>query len=361
MTKLDAKHMAKPERDEQAGDAGYECQQVILAADAAHAFKKFASIKDPDAVEKHDQPGETDRAYDLRLRCERADGESDEQYGADTERKGANPDLADQIANADGKKNRENWLCAEDLADGVQHEVLSRSCSRRSICDDAVSGRCSPPHGIVRSRGWRVRSVGAAVSEVLVFQIHRLPLECTKLMKRLHFDPLDVFHRRHESCDALDIRGVIGGARHQREPHPHRLAERSQPFGKAQGRSQLSTRHLAIGFRIRALDVEQHEVDAGQVSVIGAVTEKSRCFNCGVQAHTLGRGKYSSREAKLHHRLAARDGQAAIERTQRGRKALQAIDDVLRRNVGSVLQMPGVWIVAVGAAQQAARYEQDHP
>jgi hypothetical protein len=49
----------------------------------------------------------------LRLRRERADGEPDEQDGANTERKGANPDLADQIADADGKKNRENWLGAE--------------------------------------------------------------------------------------------------------------------------------------------------------------------------------------------------------------------------------------------------------
>ena len=154
VTNLDAEYMAKPERDKQAGDAGDERQQIILAADAAHSFEKFASIKNPDAVEKHDQPGETDRAGDLRLRRERADGQPDEQHGADTERKAADLDLADQIADADGKKDRENGLAAEDLADGVQHEVLSGSYSRRSIGDDAVSGRCSPRHGIVRSRGW---------------------------------------------------------------------------------------------------------------------------------------------------------------------------------------------------------------
>src|SRR5580704_2910138 len=45
---------------------------------------------------------------------------------------------------------------------------------------------------------------------VLVFQIHRLPLERTELMKRLHFDPLDVLHRRHEARDAFDIRRVVG-------------------------------------------------------------------------------------------------------------------------------------------------------
>ena len=34
---------------------------------------------------------------------------------------------------------------------------------------------------------------------------------------------------------------------------------------------------------------------------------------------------------------------------------------LLRGNVGPVLQMPGIGIVAVGAAKQATRHEQHHP
>src|ERR1700761_8001991 len=50
-----------------------------------------------------------------------------------------------------------------------------------------------------------------------VFKTYRLPLERTHLMERLHFDPLDVLHRRDKSRYAVDIRGIIGFARDQRE------------------------------------------------------------------------------------------------------------------------------------------------
>ena len=46
---------------------------------------------------------------------------------------------------------------------------------------------------------------------------------------------------------------------------------------------------------------------------------------------------------------------------QRRRKLAEPIDHLLRRDVGAVLQMPGIGIVAVGAAQQAARQEQHDP
>ena len=41
-----------------------------------------------------------------------------------------------------------------------------------------------------------------------------------------------------------------------------------------------------------------------------------------------------------------------------GAKLAEAVDHLLRGNVGPVLQMPGIGVVAVGAAQQAARHEQ---
>src|SRR5438552_3121963 len=42
----------------------------------------------------------------------------------------------------------------------------------------------------------------------LVFEVHRLPLECSHLVERLHLHPLDVLHRRHEPRDRLDVGGV---------------------------------------------------------------------------------------------------------------------------------------------------------
>ena len=44
-----------------------------------------------------------------------------------------------------------------------------------------------------------------------------------------------------------------------------------------------------------------------------------------------------------------------------GAKLAEPVDHLLRGDVGSVLQMPGIGIVAIGAAQQAARHEQHDP
>ncbi len=41
-----------------------------------------------------------------------------------------------------------------------------------------------------------------------------------------------------------------------------------------------------------------------------------------------------------------------------GANVAEAVDHLLRGDVGAVLQMPGIGIVAVGAAKQAARQEQ---
>ena len=61
-----------------------------------------------------------------------------------------------------------------------------------------------------------------------------------------------------------------------------------------------------------------------QIVVVGPVAEKSRGLDRGVQAHPLGAGEDPAREGHLHHRLAARDRQAAVKRPQRRREAGRA-------------------------------------
>ncbi len=78
-----------------------------------------------------------------------------------------------------------------------------------------------------------------------------------------------------------------------------------------------------------------------------------------MQAHFLGAGQDALRKSELHHHLAARDRQPAIERPESRRKCAETIDDLLGGDVGPVLQMPCVRVVAVRAAEQAARDEQD--
>ena len=94
-----------------------ERQQIVLVpGGAGHALEELPPVEDADPVEEHDQAGEADRPDDLRLRRERADGEADEQDGADAERKSADVDLADQIADADGEKRRQDRLRSDDFA-----------------------------------------------------------------------------------------------------------------------------------------------------------------------------------------------------------------------------------------------------
>ena len=87
----------------------------LHARGAGHAFEELPAVEDADAVEKHDQAGQADRPDDLRLRRERADRQADEQHRADAERKAAEVDLADQIADADGEEERKDRLGADDV------------------------------------------------------------------------------------------------------------------------------------------------------------------------------------------------------------------------------------------------------
>src|SRR5580692_11452949 len=69
-----------------------------------------------------------------------------------------------------------------------------------------------------------------------VVELDGLPFEGAKLVKRLHLDPFDVFHRRHEPRDAVDVGGIVGESGHQGKSYPDWLAERTEPLGKTQRR-----------------------------------------------------------------------------------------------------------------------------
>ena len=233
-----------PSATSEAGDDRDQRQQIVFAArGAGHALEELPSVEDADAVEEHDQSGEADRSDDLRLRREGADGEADEQHGSDAEREAAEIDLADQVAEADGEKDRKDRLRPDDVAGEIEHGNVSGSKSRMrcSLSDQRTWQPAARNWSITRS----IRSgVGVGVFVVLVFKIHRLPLEGAELVERLHLDPLDVLHRRDELRDALDIGRIVGEARHQREAHPDRLADRREPLGEAQRRRQIAAGDL---------------------------------------------------------------------------------------------------------------------
>src|SRR5271169_1351558 len=122
--------MSKTESDEEADGDGDESQQVVFAAgNAGHALEKLAAIENSDAVQKHDQPDQADRPRDLRLGGEGADRKPDEQHRADAERETAEIDLTDEIAEADGKKGREDRLRPDDFPRKIKHPEFSLSLS----------------------------------------------------------------------------------------------------------------------------------------------------------------------------------------------------------------------------------------
>ena len=77
-----------------------------------------------------------------------------------------------------------------------------------------------------------------------------------------------------------------------------------------------------------------------------------------MQAHFLGAGEYPLGEGKLHHGFAARDGQTAAKRADRGGEALETLEHLLCRHVSAILEVPRVRVVAIRATQKATRHEQ---
>ena len=96
---------------------------------------------------------------------------------------------------------------------------------------------------------------------------------------------------------------------------------RSQAFGEAKRRRDVAAGGSAVGFGIRALDIEENEVDLGQVGFVRAIAQKSGGLDGRVQAHLLGAGEYPPGESALHHRLATRYGQPAAQGRMDGAKS----------------------------------------
>ena len=161
---LQAEHLAERQRDDQACDDADQRKQVVFASGGAgHAFEELPAVENADPVQEHDQPGEADRADDLRFRRERPDGEPDEENRAHAQRKPADVDLPDEIAEADGEKGRQDRLCADDLTCRVEHGAASAGFSaivRRSSHIAAGRLELADDTRAIRFRRRRLRLVG---------------------------------------------------------------------------------------------------------------------------------------------------------------------------------------------------------
>src|SRR5262249_36904458 len=163
---------------------------------------------------------------DLCFRCEGAESQAHEKNGSHAERETEDVDLTDQVAQADGKKQRENRLRADDLAGQTNHANLPRSKPQKADSAGPATGGTGLFYDSVHQLRRRWRRIG-----VLVFEIHRLPLELAHLVKWLNLDPFDVLHRRNEFGDAIDIGRIVGKPRHKGEAYPYGLVQFRKTFG----------------------------------------------------------------------------------------------------------------------------------
>ena len=145
MADLDAEDVPETQRNGEAGQTTHQRQQVIFLAGADHAFEELAAVENADPVEEHDQAGQADRAGDRGLRRKRPERESDEQHRADAERKPADVDLPDQVAEPDGEKDCKDRLCSDDITREVDHggAPVARAAGRDQRARHPAASNCS--------------------------------------------------------------------------------------------------------------------------------------------------------------------------------------------------------------------------
>src|SRR4030095_14766599 len=93
-----------------------------------------------------------------------ADGETDEQHGADAERESADIDLTDQVADADREEDREDRLRPDDFARELNHDNASSSEPTFPAVRRRFSGRDSPRFETARARDRSARARAARYS-----------------------------------------------------------------------------------------------------------------------------------------------------------------------------------------------------
>ena len=117
----------------------------------------------------------------------------------------------------------------------------------------------------------------------------------------------------------------------------------------------------AIGLGVRAFDIEQHEIQCVKITVVDARPEIAGGLDRGMKAQFLRSGENALGKGGLNHWFPAGDGEAATERFQRIPESAEPIKDLLRRNIGAVLQVPSIGIVTVAAPKKASRNEENNP
>ena len=170
---------------------------------------------------------------------------------------------------------------------------------------------------------------------------------------------LERFEPRADVGHLLHVVVAVGQARHQHEAHPHRPAERREPAGVVERRLERLARDLLVDRRIAGLDVEQVEIDRRELVVGELFAEAPRRVQARVQSELLAAPEDLHDERPLHHRLAARQRDAALADLEHLRVLADLAHRARHGHRLAVVLVPGIRVVAVLAAQQAAGQEAD--
>src|SRR5258706_2641385 len=119
------------------------------------------------------------------------------------------------------------------------------------------------------------------------------------------------------------------------------------------------TRDPLVDLRVARLDIEQIEIDIHQLLVAQTLAEPAGGVETGMQSQFLATPENAGGECGLHHRLAARERDPALA----GLEHLCVPADLMHRlrdaHRPAIAFVPGVRIVAILAAQQAAGQKPD--
>ena len=185
-----------------------------------------------------------------------------------------------------------------------------------------------------------------------------MPLVAAHLVEAQDLHALDVLQRRNEVGQLFDVVVAVGQAGDEDEADPRRTPQCGEPLREFERRLERMAADFLKGRRIAALDVENLEIDVLQFLVGEPVAQPPRGLHRGVEPERLAAPENLRDERLLHHRVAARDRDAAAHLENVGVLADLA-HRARDRDRMAVVLVPGIRVVAELAAQRAAREKRD--
>src|SRR6266550_4795112 len=205
-----------------------------------------------------------------------------------------------------------------------------------------------------RFASWRLN----VVERVVEFEF--LPFESAHLMKGQDIDSIHVPQAATESRNLGNISSIVCQPRHQHEAQPNRPLASGQTTCEIQDWANLHPGNLAVAFRIPALNIQQHQVDALQLCVGEAGSEAAVSVQSGMNSQFLRGCKQLHGKPVLHEGFASAQREPSRHDLQSGSILAQLFSRLPQRHRNAVGHIPGVRVVAVQASKLAARGPRDH-